>query len=178
MRTGGREPPATTSSPEADPARSGGALPGAPSTTRGPRRYSVTEASRDPAAFFSTCGRPLFLSGDLLFAVDDDALRPEARPLVARLARLLRDAPDPGRVLRVVGHADPSGEDDHNDELSRRRARRVADALVATGAVAADHVVAEGHGEREPIVPADAAPALQRFNRRVEVQVACGGGAR
>jgi outer membrane protein OmpA-like peptidoglycan-associated protein len=135
----------------------------------------VTEAARDPRAFFSVCGRPLYLSGDLLFAVDDDGLRPDARPLVGRLARLLREAPDDARVLRVIGHADPRGEDDHNEQLSLRRARRVADALIATGAVDATHVVAEGHGEREPIVAATTESSLQRFNRRVEVQVACPG---
>ena len=129
----------------------------------------------DPQKFFSTCGRPLFLSGDLLFPIDDDALRPESRPLIARLARVLKKAPDPARVLLVVGHADPRGEDGYNDGLSRRRARRVADALVAQGGIAADHVTAIGRGSREPIVPRDAPDELQRFNRRVEVMVRCPG---
>jgi outer membrane protein OmpA-like peptidoglycan-associated protein len=92
---------------------------------------------------------------------------------VARLSRLLREAPDAARTLVVVGHADPRGEDDYNAALSLRRARRVAAALVASGGVAPDHVVAEGHGEREPIVAPDAPLELQRFNRRVEVRVRC-----
>jgi outer membrane protein OmpA-like peptidoglycan-associated protein len=76
-------------------------------------------------------------------------------------------------VLVVAGHADPRGEDDYNDALSRRRARRVADALVAQGGVSADHVVAVGRGEREPLVARDARDDLQRFNRRVEISVRC-----
>jgi outer membrane protein OmpA-like peptidoglycan-associated protein len=92
---------------------------------------------------------------------------------VSRLVRLLRKAPDDDRVLVIVGHADPRGEDDYNHDLSRRRARRVADALVAQGGVAADHVVVVGRGERDPIVSPNAPDELQRFNRRVEVSVRC-----
>jgi outer membrane protein OmpA-like peptidoglycan-associated protein len=147
--------------------------------SRGPRRYTIDEAAQDPDRFFARCGRPLFLSGDLLFAVDDDALRPASRPLIARLSRLLARSPDAGRVLVVTGHADPRGEDDYNEQLSRRRARRVADALVAQGGIDAAHVVVIGRGEREPIVDHAAPDDVQRFNRRVEVTVRCGpaGGA-
>ena len=95
-----------------------------------------------------------------------------------RLARLLRSEPDPRRELEIVGHADPRGEDDYNDALSERRARAVADALIATGAIARDKTHVRGRGEREPIVPATAPPAQQRLNRRVEVSVSCLQGKR
>ncbi|MBM4282410.1 MAG: OmpA family protein, partial [Deltaproteobacteria bacterium] len=144
-----------------------------PAGARGPRRYTIDEAAQDPEKFFSRCGRPLFLSGDLLFPIDDDALRPESRPLLGRLARLLKKAPDDNRILVVTGHADPRGEDDYNDQLSRARARRVAAALVAQGGIGADRVVVVGRGEREPIVARDAPDDLQRFNRRVELAVQC-----
>jgi outer membrane protein OmpA-like peptidoglycan-associated protein len=142
----------------------------------GGRRYSVQEALKDPPSFFARCGRPLYLSGDLLFGLAEDTIRPESEAQLRRLARLLTDEPDPDRRLIVTGHADPRGEAAFNDALSARRAQAVANALVASGAIAADHVRVVGLGERFPIVPATAPAAQQRLNRRVEVAVACADG--
>jgi outer membrane protein OmpA-like peptidoglycan-associated protein len=116
------------------------------------------------------------MSADLLFEVGDDTLRPGAATQVRRLAKLLKSSANPARRLIITGHADPRGENDFNEALSERRARMVADALIATGAIARDHVEVRGLGEREPIVPATAPVSQQRLNRRVEVAVACGGG--
>jgi outer membrane protein OmpA-like peptidoglycan-associated protein len=138
----------------------------------------VQEALDDPEAFFARCGRPLYLSGDLLFDLDDDHLRPAAAAQVRRLSRLLKAAPDPWRELVITGHADQRGEDFYNDSLSARRAQRVADALIADGAIERSRVRVVGRGRRDPIVPADAPIDQQRLNRRVEVVVPCQKGAR
>jgi outer membrane protein OmpA-like peptidoglycan-associated protein len=116
------------------------------------------------------------MSADLLFELGDDTLRAGAATQVRRLAKLLKSSKDPARRLLITGHADPRGENDFNDALSERRARVVADALIATGAIARDHVEVRGRGEREPIVPPTAPASQQRLNRRVEVAVACVGG--
>ena len=143
-----------------------------PATTR---RYTVDEALEDPVAFFARCGQPLYLSGALLFAVNEDTLMPDAVPLLLRLARLLRSSNDPHRVLRIVGHTDARGEPTRNDDLSRRRGQQVATWLSERGHIPAAQLKVEGHGEREPLVPETAPAEMQRFNRRVEILVRCKG---
>lgn len=138
----------------------------------------MQEALDDPEAFFARCGRPLYLSGDLLFDLDDDHLRPAAEAQVRRLSRLLKAAPDPWRELIITGHADQRGEDFYNDNLSARRAQRVADVLVADGAIDRSRITVVGRGRRDPLVPASAPPEQQRLNRRVEVVVPCQKGQR
>ncbi|MCC7069703.1 MAG: OmpA family protein [Deltaproteobacteria bacterium] len=103
-------------------------------------------------------------------------MRPESVPLLRRLARLLKGSPEQGRILLVAGHADPQGESAHNEELSQRRAETVAAFVADYGGVGKNTLVAEGRGEREPIVPATAPVDQQRFNRRVEISVRCPGG--
>jgi outer membrane protein OmpA-like peptidoglycan-associated protein len=136
----------------------------------------VDEALDDPAAFFSTCGRPLYLSGDLLFDVDQHTLQPTARPVLHRMVRLLKEAPDEARILVITGHTDPRGEGPHNEALSLRRAETVAAFVADNGGVRRNTLVVEGKGEREPIVPESAPLQQQRFNRRVEISVRCPGG--
>jgi outer membrane protein OmpA-like peptidoglycan-associated protein len=138
----------------------------------------VQEALEDPEAFFARCGRPLYLSGDLLFDLDDDHLKPAAAAQVRRLSRLLQAAPDPSRELIITGHADQRGEDVYNDSLSARRAQRVADVLVAEGAIDRSRITVVGRGRHDPLVPASASPEQQRLNRRVEVVVPCQRGTR
>ena len=63
----------------------------------------------------------------------------------------------------VEGHADPRGNADSNLKLSQDRAESVKRYLMAQG-IAEDRLVAEGRGDREPMLPAQ--PAAPE-NRRV-----------
>ncbi len=63
----------------------------------------------------------------------------------------------------VEGHADPRGNADSNLTLSQERAESVKRYLMAQG-IAEDRLLAEGRGEREPMLPAQ--PAAPE-NRRV-----------
>jgi outer membrane protein OmpA-like peptidoglycan-associated protein len=63
----------------------------------------------------------------------------------------------------VEGHADPRGQADRNLLLSQDRAESVKRYLMAQG-IAEDRLVAEGRGDREPMLPAQ--PAAPE-NRRV-----------
>lgn len=69
--------------------------------------------------------------------------------------------------VSVIGHADASGPEDVNIELSRRRAEEVADSLVKLGI---DRAVLDvgSHGSRVPLVPG---VVDEPRNRRVEVTV-------
>ncbi len=69
--------------------------------------------------------------------------------------------------ISVSGHTDRCGVGDFNIGLSRRRAARVRDLLVAEG-VAAESISVSSHGEDNPLViTADDVPEPR--NRRVEV---------
>ncbi|UCG08712.1 MAG: OmpA family protein [Desulfobacterales bacterium] len=71
--------------------------------------------------------------------------------------------------IDVIGHTDRSGTDEFNMALSRRRAQRVRDLLVAEG-IAPEAIRVAFHGEGSPLIPtADNVPEPR--NRRVEVIV-------
>lgn len=69
----------------------------------------------------------------------------------------------------VVGHTDAVGSDAFNDDLARKRAESIREALLARGLAASD-VVATGRGKRELLVPTADGIAEPR-NRRVEIVV-------
>ncbi len=72
------------------------------------------------------------------------------------------------RVTEAVieGHTDSSGSDAYNQQLSERRANKVADVLVEEFGVDASRVSAIGYGEARPIADNDTA-AGRSANRRV-----------
>jgi outer membrane protein OmpA-like peptidoglycan-associated protein len=106
------------------------------------------------------------LGADVLFAFDSADLDPAAQGAVAVVAQRLAERA-PGTV-EVVGHTDDQGDDAYNDDLSRRRAQSVADALGAVVDTAAYPLRVDGRGEREPFVPNDS-DDNRALNRRVTV---------
>jgi outer membrane protein OmpA-like peptidoglycan-associated protein len=141
----------------------------------------MDEAVAQPSKFFDACGTQLTLEGDVLFDLNSFALRPESMAPLRRLGDLLRPHKGEKLTLVLVGHTDPRGTERLNDQLSLSRAKRVRDFLVAQGAIDRKRTRIEGRGKREPIYPATAPEEKQRFNRRVDVSVACppspGGGS-
>lgn len=88
----------------------------------------------------------------------------------ATLDAMLADMHErPAPEVTVIGHTDRVGSDEQNDALSRQRAERVRDMLVARG-VPVEQVIVAGRGAREPVV-ATAAGVAEERNRRVEVNV-------
>lgn len=70
-------------------------------------------------------------------------------------------------AFEIVGHADRSGSDSYNEDLSLRRANAVANMLASAG-VSGSALTVSARGEREPRVPtADGVREPQ--NRRVEI---------
>lgn len=69
--------------------------------------------------------------------------------------------------LQLLGHTDNVGADDYNMDLSRRRARAVADYLRRKGLEQFIRHVS-GAGESTPVVPNDT-PEGRKKNRRVEI---------
>jgi outer membrane protein OmpA-like peptidoglycan-associated protein len=72
-------------------------------------------------------------------------------------------------VLEIEGHADGSGSDAHNDELSLRRAEAIREWLVTRG-VAPERLRVSARGEADPAEPNDA-DAGRAQNRRARFLV-------
>ena len=118
--------------------------------------------------------------GDVLFDFDRSDIRADARPVLGRIAELLkayRDAP-----VRIEGHTDAIGSDVYNLGLSRQRAASVGAWLAARG-IAARRMRTAGFGEARPVVANNRPdgsddPQGRQRNRRVEIIIGAGPGAR
>jgi outer membrane protein OmpA-like peptidoglycan-associated protein len=108
------------------------------------------------------------LSNELLFAFDSAEILPEAETMLQRLAAALAGAVK--KSITVEGHTDSIGSDAYNQRLSERRARAVADWLVARG-IPPGTIRAVGYGSSRPIVPQTGNAEEEKLNRRVEIRI-------
>lgn len=108
------------------------------------------------------------LSNELLFAFDSAEILPGAEATLQRLAAALGGAVK--KSITVEGHTDSIGPEDYNQRLSERRARAVADWLIARG-IDPRSIQAIGHGESRPIVPQTGNADEEKLNRRVEIRI-------
>ncbi len=67
------------------------------------------------------------------FAFDSSEIAPEARAALDAIARCFLTGPLNERTVKIVGHADPRGETEHNLALGQRRAGAVASHLARLG---------------------------------------------
>ena len=120
-----------------------------------------------PAAPAPTTGTKLAEIDGTSFDSSKARLNESAMTQVASVAQTMQQHPD--LKVAVNGYADASGRPKTNQRLSERRARMVADALVAKG-VPVDHLSVRGYGEAHPVAD-NATPAGRSKNRRVEIVV-------
>ena len=99
------------------------------------------------------------------FAVDDHTLGSDATLVVEEICAALETADV--THLEIIGHADVRGSHQHNDLLSQRRARSVAELLMAGCAHGRD-IRTRWSGKRDPLSNSDDDPA-HALDRRVEV---------
>lgn len=104
---------------------------------------------------------------EVLFDVDSTYLRTESRATLNDMADVFTRYTD--TRIGVEGHADSTGTDDYNLDLSRRRANAVREYLVDRG-VTRSRIRAEGHGENRPRA-SNSTPEGRQLNRRVEIFV-------
>lgn len=126
-------------------------------------RVRIAEAAPDFSKTLFSTGR--YVSHGIHFDVDSDRLRPESQPVLKMIADAL--AANPTLKLRIEGHTDATGDPQHNQELSERRAAAVKNALVAQFHVSADRLSAAGFGATKPLATNDT-PEGRTENRRVE----------
>lgn len=100
------------------------------------------------------------------FDSDKDTLRSASTAQIAQIAGLL--AQDRQLSVRVVGHTDATGAASHNQQLSRRRADRIVDALADEHGIVRSRMEAVGVGSAAPIASNDSEEG-RALNRRVEI---------
>jgi len=88
-------------------------------------------------------------------------LSPRSNRIIHDVATVLKACPT--LHVEVAGHGNASGSAAINKAMSEERAKRVRDALIASG-VPADALSAKGYGSSDPIKASD---ALSPANRRV-----------
>jgi outer membrane protein OmpA-like peptidoglycan-associated protein len=99
------------------------------------------------------------------FVQDSAEISAKSNALIAEIADLLIRTPELLKV-EVGGHADFSGSEDYNQQLSQARADAVRSALIAAG-VESSRLTAVGYGRSRPLVP-NITEANRARNRRVE----------
>ncbi len=102
----------------------------------------------------------------LHFDFDKDTLRPESKPTLDEIAKLMTGKP--ALSLEIVGHTDNKGTADYNVDLSQRRAGRVVEALVRDYGISEARLSASGMGFNAPVAPNDTEEGRAQ-NRRVEL---------
>lgn len=129
---------------------------------------SPPETAPAPGAFELARGENgvLLRINDLRFRADSAELLPDEKPRLDLIAAALLKLPAERNFL-VEGHAARAGKPQGELELSRQRAKRIVDELVARG-LAASRFIYRGLGSTHPLP--DLPPASPR-NRRVEITI-------
>jgi outer membrane protein OmpA-like peptidoglycan-associated protein len=107
-------------------------------------------------------------AGDVLFASNDDALKPEGKKeLESKLIKSLSQF----QIVSVAvdGYTDNTGSDAHNLDLSTRRANGIKSYLVSSG-IPSNVIETHGYGASKPVA-SNATTDGRAKNRRVEIVV-------
>lgn len=91
------------------------------------------------------CGLP---QDETYFDYDSDEVQTNDEGVLTRLADCFQDGPMAGKDLRLVGHADPRGEDSYNLALGERRAASVRRVLIELG-LSGDRITTTSRGEMD-----------------------------
>lgn len=129
----------------------------------GLRSIRVAESAPDFSAVMSSSGR--YVTHGILFDTDSDRLKPESAPVIKAVARGLEK--NPNMKLEIDGYTDSVGNEQHNRDLSKRRAEAVRSVLVAQFGVDAGRLTSSGFGAAKPVSSNDT-PGGRAQNRRVE----------
>jgi peptidoglycan-associated lipoprotein len=102
---------------------------------------------------------------EAFFSYDSANVRPQDNTVLKKLADCFMTGPLKGRELRLVGHADPRGEEEYNMLLGGRRADNVKTAIAGQG-MTADKIATTSRGKLDATGTDEASWAK---DRRVDV---------
>lgn len=145
----------------------------------GGEEHASGEAEGDPAAESGEPRSPEFIVEereegvtlvleDLYFEADSARLTDPARSTLKEISRVLQRVSE--NDILITGHTALAGNAAGREALSRERARRVAERIVAGGSHREEQVLFRGMGARRPAA-SNASEAGRRRNRRVEITI-------
>jgi outer membrane protein OmpA-like peptidoglycan-associated protein len=112
----------------------------------------------------------IYIEGKIVYDTDKATIRQGmSDKVLATLLQFITEHPEV-TLVRIEGHTDSRGSDEHNMDLSARRSLSVCDWLVDHG-VDYTRLLAVGFGKSRPIAPNDRPDGMQE-NRRTEFHVA------
>jgi outer membrane protein OmpA-like peptidoglycan-associated protein len=112
-------------------------------------------------------GIKITFDSGILFDVNKSSLKPVAMDNLGKLSVILNKYQD--TQILIEGHTDNTGTEDHNMDLSMRRAQSVANYLSGQQ-VNASRFHTMGYGESQPIATNESEDGRQQ-NRRVEIAI-------
>lgn len=107
------------------------------------------------------------IASDFSFAFDSADLDSDGKGIFRTIGNILQNYDK--TAIHVVGFTDSVGQAEYNKQLSKRRAKSVADFLEENG-VDAKRIQTWGRGEDEPVASNDTSDGQAR-NRRVEIVI-------
>lgn len=148
------------------------AAPEPPALKVAPAPPATEEAPLVPVpAAEPTPGRYKYcLSLNLQFDIDKAIIRSEDHREVAKVGEFMQRYPDTTAVIE--GHTDNVGSDEHNIELSRKRAASVVDYLVEKFGIDRSRLSSIGYGSKNPVAD-NADEAGKQKNRRIDAVIDC-----
>jgi peptidoglycan-associated lipoprotein len=108
---------------------------------------------------------------NIYYDYDKWDIRPDAEPTLNRLAEVLKQ--NPAIRIQLGSHTDCRGNDNYNQDLSRKRAQSAVDYLIGRG-IDAERLSAVGYGETQPAVDCPCSrctEAEHQVNRRTTFKV-------
>ena len=112
-------------------------------------------------------GIKITFDSGILFDINSSTLQPAAKTNLTNLATILNKYED--TEVLVEGHTDATGTNDHNLDLSMRRAQSVANHMTTLN-VLSNRFRIMGYGEDQPIAD-NSSSAGRQANRRVEIAI-------
>ena len=133
----------------------------------GVRTRQITIRRKDQPAAATATPAPSGFSVPVQFELGSATLTPAARSSLASIAAGLEKVfqSQPGARIAIDGHADRSGEEAMNQDLSQRRAAAVREYLVSRIRAHEGALQIQGYGSSRPIPGTDPYAGV---NRRVE----------
>jgi outer membrane protein OmpA-like peptidoglycan-associated protein/Mg-chelatase subunit ChlD len=101
---------------------------------------------------------------NVYFDTNSDKIKPESQKAIDRVGALLQL--NPTMKIELRGHTDSKGNDEHNMDLSQRRAKSVKEALIKYG-ITGTRITYQGYGETMPIADNETEKGRAK-NRRTE----------
>ena len=142
-----------------------------------PAPEPVAEPEPAPAPEPVACvpnNETITVSAEKLFGFDKANLKAEGKAALDEAAAKIKANPELKAVI-VTGYTDRIGSDAYNNKLSARRAKMVADYLVAQG-VDSSIISSEGIGKADPVVECAGKKVTKKLisclqpNRRVTIK--------